>query len=139
MSSIKLVKQINPTGCGIACLAMITGQSYDKVKEKLAQRLAWTPRKKCFHTKAPELLACLVNDYKVKAELAKFSKWEDIPGTAIVGVGQGSYFHWIVVSNKKDHFVILDPETAKVYEGLKKTEMKRFTSRMRSNYISITN
>ena len=84
------------------------------------------------------MLACLSDDYSIKAEMKKFTGWDNIKGTAIVGVKrEGSYFHWVVVSKTETQFIVLDPKTAEVYQGSRKADSKNYTGRTGSNYISL--
>lgn len=140
MKKIKLVKQEDCTGCGIACLAMVTNRTYEETKINIFETLKWSDRKRVFYTKAKDLYNYLMrNNYDV--ELKKSKNWDEIQGLSIVGVNRESgYFHWIVVVKNDEFFYIVDPDKKKagVYNGGYWSD-KYIHSMGRSDYISINN
>lgn len=140
MSGIGLVKQIDETGCGIACVSMLSGESYSKVKSLLFKlEEEWGNRKSTFYTKAPQLLK-LLDEYKIEAKLRSSGSWDDIQGCAIVGVNkEQNYFHWVIVIKNKAQFLIIDPETGEIYQAAQWIDKNDgyFHSKRKSDYISI--
>lgn len=133
------MKQIDTTGCGIACVAMLTMHSYEGVKEALINQEGWGRRKRVFYTKANQLKKLLVK-FKLSADVKKSRSWSDIEGCSIVGVNRkGSYFHWVISLKDDKKFLIIDPETSEVYQGEEWAGIKDgyLHSVKESEYISI--
>lgn len=116
--SITLVPQAVDSGCGIACLAMVTCQPYEKVKILLAHQCNWSPRRKKLHTHAKDLIAYLHTHSDIRAQQSIFPGWEQLQGISILGVNrERSYYHWVIVIKNSTTFVIIDPTDAEVYQG----------------------
>ena len=116
--AITLVPQAVDSGCGIACLAMVTCQPYEKVKSLLAKQCNWTTRRKKLHTHARDLITYLHTHSDIRAQQSTFPGWEQLQGTSILGVNrEHNYYHWVVVIKNSTTFVIIDPTNAEVYQG----------------------
>ncbi len=117
LTPIQIVEQGDPSGCGIACLAMILCRSYESVKDDLEKSLGWRHGKETFYTKPPTLVDYLVR-CGISAKKCKFGGWNNLDGTALLGVNSNAgKYHWIVVIRNKTSFLIIDPETAEVHQG----------------------
>lgn len=138
--SIRLVKQRDSTGCGIACVAALANVRYYDAKQVLIKIMRWTPRRKYFYTRTKELLS-LLQQYDIEAHIKRSSCWKDIKGTAIVGVDRdgSGIFHWVVVIRDKGRFLMIDPRAGEVFNG--PTVIARDDSydhgHCPSNYISV--
>ncbi|MDR5907597.1 hypothetical protein [Franzmannia qiaohouensis] len=113
---IRIVKQEHKTGCGVACVAICLGWSYPEAFEKFKKVLNWGSRKSVFYTKAPELARVLESE-GIPHDVLRSGRWENIEGTAIVGVNRKSgYWHWVVAVKDADRFFIVDPELGEIYQ-----------------------
>jgi ABC-type bacteriocin/lantibiotic exporter with double-glycine peptidase domain len=141
VNEIRLVRQLDETGCGIACLAMIIGKSYQEAKAQLSEQLNWTARKTNFRTRAPELMVFLKN-CGITAKSGKFPGWDKLDGTALVGVNpfEGGY-HWVLVVKDATRFLIIDPVDAQVYQGNDWIDDKKdgYSAGLRSACLNLTN
>lgn len=116
MKDIALIKQLDDTGCGIACVAMCLKDNYQQVKELFAEVLEWGDRKKKFYTWPSEITKVL-NHSRVKYSSKQSSSWCDVEGTCIVGVNRsGRYWHWVVVVKDNKRFLVLDPATGEIFQ-----------------------
>lgn len=140
MKNIRLIKQEDDTGCGIACVAMITSKSYNAVKSKLVYLEGWSASRNNYYTTAKQLNK-LLNALSIKSKIVYSSSWTDIEGTAIVGVNRDSkgYFHWIITIKDSSRFLIIDPEQGEVYQGSEWADYKGgfIHSRRKSQFISL--
>jgi|SaaInl8_200m_RNA_FD_contig_21_1650833_length_515_multi_8_in_0_out_0_1 ABC-type bacteriocin/lantibiotic exporter with double-glycine peptidase domain len=138
MKLIKLIKQFDETGCGIACIAMLANKDYEKVKGDLLIQEKWTKRKRNFYTKVHQLQK-LLKIYKIESQVAKFKNWNSLKSFSIVGVNSDEgYFHWVISVKTKVSFLIIDPEFGEVYQGGSWVEEKGgYFSRKKSNYLCI--
>ncbi|MEE9448385.1 MAG: cysteine peptidase family C39 domain-containing protein [Arenicellales bacterium] len=138
MSQIRLVKQKDDTGCGIACAAMVANCSYEKAKRMLMKQEGWKKLNRKVYTRARHIKP-LLNKLGLKCEIKKSKSWKDYDGLSIVGVNsdEDGYFHWVVVIKDKKHFLIIDPSKGEIFNGAKRTK-KKFIHRKSSMYISIS-
>ncbi|MBC2770900.1 hypothetical protein [Pusillimonas minor] len=117
----KEVAQEHPTGCGIACVASVTGNSYSKVMDtaqKLAetQEIFTTCRKNVFYMKSQGLRTLLAN-FGMQTKKAQYVvHWSSVPDLAIVGVNcrvhneTDKRWHWIVHHREPDgEASLMDP------------------------------
>lgn len=141
MHALTLVKQEDDTGCGIACLAMITRQSYQNVKRKLSEQLNWTSRKGNLRTRPSHLISFLA-EHNITAEPMKFPGWNQLDGTSILGVnsdGKNGY-HWVIVVKNSDSFLIIDPIDGQVYQAESWiNDDDGYTANPRSAYFKLLN
>lgn len=139
---ITLVQQVVGTGCGIACLAMLTCQSYETVKDTLSRQCNWGSKKKELRTHASDLIAYLHNHSVITAVKATFPGWERFQGTGILGVNRNSRgYHWVIVIRTDSNFLIIDPAEAEVYQGTIwiDDEEDGYVADVRSAYVKLTN
>jgi len=109
--------QRDPTGCGIACVAMLAGVSYAAVKsvaESLGIRIddpaLWSGTA---HVRS------LLRHYGVRAALAEtpFAGWEKLPDTALLATRwhlhkDVPHWHWSVFIRNAGRPEVLDPKAA---------------------------
>lgn len=114
--SIKLVKQPEKEeGCGIACVSVLTGKSYDSLKEELKKIKCWTKRKKVFRTQ-PDDLSSLLEKIGIGHEEEKFKSIELVPHPAIIAVNnEKGKFHWVFIFSKNGRTFIVDTEYGELY------------------------
>lgn len=111
---IKKVLQTDPHGCGVACAAMVSGKSYQTVREIFA-RHGFAKKKHPFATNFHELRFCL-NLLAVDSELKRWSGWDAVDNLGIVAVdtSMGSdhrNWHWVVAERHPEFGLVLhDPD-----------------------------
>lgn len=112
--ALRLVKQENRnSGCGPACLAMVSGVSY----EEAVEALFGTAKKRGLRTRYPQIRAGL---RKLKVPHAKGPRlhrnWAAITGISIVkcGVNDDNEWHWVVYDGRTGD--LYDPLADRVRE-----------------------
>ncbi|MGN6604726.1 MAG: cysteine peptidase family C39 domain-containing protein [Ginsengibacter sp.] len=107
---MKYVEQKDDNGCGIACIAMVTEQSYEDVKFQLVNgKIKGVKKKSNLITNYVEIIRIAAYYGKKLSKRKIFHRWKDIPGNAIVSTDfheDKIYYHWIV---------FVKPETGKAY------------------------
>lgn len=104
---MKWIKQIDDTGCGIACVAMLTGRHYNEVKSVLIEQVFAEPEV-VFYTRHHHIKK-LIHLFGCESVSRRFLRWRDIRGHAIVPINRsGNNFHWVVFVNARQPYV-LDP------------------------------
>lgn len=138
MTSLQLCEQVDDTGCGVACVSMITGKSYQEVRSVLMKLKGWKSLDRNFYTRATDLFP-LLEKFGIKPEIKKSGSWQDITGVSIVGVDRkNGYFHWVVSIKDSMRFIIIDPKNGDVLNGEKSVRKKRYKhGKGKSNYLSI--
>ena len=108
-----LVVQDDDTGCGIACVAMIAGVSYEDAKAAVFSK---SFRKKVFYTSGPDLRRGLERfglTLRPAARARRFESWRRLESTSIVAVEQTprnkAHWHWVVFVNDGTRRYVLDP------------------------------
>ena len=122
-----LVGQDDETGCGVACIAMLVGQDYEKVKAALFD----SQRKRVFYTTYKDLRRGLER-YGLSLEdgrARRFKSFAEIDGTAIVAVDQTppvkSRWHWVVFVHDGRRRYVLDPS----WDGVVRTNLRALRGR----------
>ena len=103
---MKYIKQEDETGCGVACIAMISGQSYKTIRSFLINNKVEgiEKRKTNFRLNHPQLLKVTKTVRLHILEKQRFSKWTDVPSKAIVSTDfdpKRRNWHWIVFDKTK--------------------------------------
>ncbi|KAF5887216.1 hypothetical protein FY112_04060 [Rhizobium sp. PEPV16] len=88
------IAQSSPTGCGIACLAMITSRSLDEAASALFdeakpqdQRTQWSHMRRGLERLGVEC----------RGRPKRVSSWDSIDGVALVAVSRvGEKWHWVL-------------------------------------------
>jgi|SRR3989338_6723346 len=100
-------RSVKHADCGVACIAMLAGCSYDGALEALE-----------FADDAEEFYTWHVDLFNALGKLGcavkkrKFISWREIEGCAIVAVNHtknGRYWHWVVFDGE----AILDPKPSR--------------------------
>jgi len=92
--------------CGVACVAMITGQSYNKIHDVFESLgLIRSGNYYTYHKDLIDVMHLL--GYEVKRR--KFISWADVQAPAIVKVNvrTGNFWHWVVLADSR---ILLDPK-----------------------------
>lgn len=108
---VQHVYQHDETGCGIACVAMLTNQSYYEVKDQLIKR-GFFKKHFDFGTTFQELTNILASFNFRPMQKRKFKKWTNIPAkVAIVSTNydKSGGWHWVVFVRDLDGYFIYDP------------------------------
>lgn len=118
---MKIVKQRDRTGCGLACVAMITGQTYWQVRRKVIPDDPSRP----YATTAKDLNSLSKN---IAPKMISTNSWEKVPNLAIVAVGKrkSGNWHWVVFQRKNDIAVFYDPWTASARTDFGKVHIKAY-------------
>jgi ABC-type bacteriocin/lantibiotic exporter with double-glycine peptidase domain len=110
---MKRIKQDHPSGCGLACVAMIAGRKYSEIREHAREILDFNNNHDLY-TDASHLRK-LLSKFKIHTSLKKipFATWEKLPEKAILGINHNitvNKWHWVVYT--KDHLgaYVLDPK-----------------------------
>lgn len=96
---VRWVRQQDPHGCGVACLAMVAGEPYARVRtvfveQGLGERRG---RKHPFATNFRELLAMSAL-LGLKGTMKRWNGWQDVNGPGIIKVPTTALdWHWVVV------------------------------------------
>jgi ABC-type bacteriocin/lantibiotic exporter with double-glycine peptidase domain len=108
------VEQKDDTGCGIACVAMITGKTYRQAKRFFQERV-FLPTERKPHTRHYQLRRAL-EKLGISTEKRLFRKWRSIENLSIVPISRraDTGWHWVVFVPNGVRPYILDPEPAKV-------------------------
>jgi ABC-type bacteriocin/lantibiotic exporter with double-glycine peptidase domain len=111
MYEIRRVVQEDETGCGIACVAMLSGQSYAAIKRLFVQKIFQRRRQKLWtrHSDIQKALA----EFGIETRRRRFKQWKNIQGIAVVPIDRrkkGYYWHWVIAIVKDNKIRILDPE-----------------------------
>lgn len=93
----RTVLQEHPTGCGVACVAMLAGVPYAQAEAAMREIGLWGPRSRGRYTRYRDLVAGLER-LGIPCRAARCRDLEAIATAAIVGVRTGSrrHFHWVV-------------------------------------------
>lgn len=99
-------QQFDNGDCGVACISMVTGKSYEDVEAAFHQH--GLVKNGEYYTLHKGLIAVLDSfNYRVKRR--KFLTWKEVEPPAIVKVNvrSGNYWHWVVLAGERR---ILDPK-----------------------------
>lgn len=107
------VIQEEVTGCGIASVANIVGQSYADMKA-LANRLGIYATDKALWSDTQYVRRLLAQfGVKASAEEIPFSSWQELPDLALLAikyhVEEGiNFWHWVVFTREEGQPLVLD-------------------------------
>jgi len=127
---MRRIIQKDTTGCGIACIAMLTKQSYLKIKKSLLEIPGFT-KDDYFYTDASDLRT-LASKHKVvlAKRMRKFTSWSNIPDKSLLAIKykkgknkQESTWHWVVFNRTNKGEYIVDPN--KTVKTNKRTDFGR--------------
>ncbi|MEX5443408.1 cysteine peptidase family C39 domain-containing protein [Acinetobacter schindleri] len=131
---VKRIIQEDSTGCGLACVAMITNLTYSEVKKEAIKRSIIKPSKS-FYTTSNNLIRLLsILDVQAKKGRA-VKKWESIKSLSIVAINfreKSNTWHWVVYVPDTNIGYVLDPN--KKIKTEKRVDLSRMALR---SYIPI--
>ncbi len=123
---MKCIKQEHNTGCGIACVAMLSETTYSQAMQKASKKFSWESKKRSFYTDASQLKA-LLDELKINTGRYRLlRKWSSLPNTAIIAINyreKTNNWHWVVYRKEDNIEYVLDP--------LSKRDIRKDFSRMR--------
>ena len=110
---MKRVKQEDEAGCGIACVAMVTGKKYRQTKRFFLERI-FLPADRKPHTRHYQLRRALAI-FGIKTEKRPFRRLRLIDTDAIVPINRrrDGGWHWVVFVREGNRPYILDPAPGK--------------------------
>lgn len=122
-TTIRSVRQIDYNGCGVSCVAMLSGHSYKKARETIfgkgAKRIPGTTYDDLRH-------AFKVLGIRVKGKSRPFWNWESIPRTAIVAINynrKSETWHWVLLIVDRKRRFVKDPQSTR--RGLRRVDFSR--------------
>jgi ABC-type bacteriocin/lantibiotic exporter with double-glycine peptidase domain len=125
MDTFKHVRQLDDSGCGIACIAMIAGKSYTQVKYELLKQKIISKEENEFYanfSKLNKFAKALGISLKSRK---KADKWANIPETSIVSTDYGkTNWHWVLFVKNKNDWYVYDPNDLKGKGGIKLRSMR---------------
>ena len=111
---MEIVRQEEPTGCGLASVAMVTGRTYQQVKE-FANSLGIVATDTRLYSDTGYVRRLLAKySIRVSGEETPFTSWNTLPNKALLAIkyriedGQPSW-HWVVFCRENAESVVLDP------------------------------
>lgn len=111
---MKRIRQEHRTGCGIACVAMLSGAAYAEVMSVAAKVFNWSESQRTFYTSSTQLQSLL---FKMNISALKgrsIRKWSSMPDTAIIGINhneKNDTWHWAIFCREADREYVLDPQS----------------------------
>ena len=106
---MKRVIQEDEAGCGIACVAMVSGKTYLQAKRFFLERI-FLPTDRKPHTRHYQLRRAL-RKLGIATEKRAFRNWRSIENLSIVPINRRSDtgWHWVVFVPNGVRSYILDP------------------------------
>jgi ABC-type bacteriocin/lantibiotic exporter with double-glycine peptidase domain len=115
------IKQEDTTGCGLACIAMLSGKKYKVVRKKAVDLGIQQENKRTFYTSANELKK-LGEQFGVSIKNSRKNPWEEygfpwkdwvhLPNKAIIAINYNKKkkWHWVLFVREKCSAFVLDPK-----------------------------
>ena len=127
MTRLLHVRQLDSTGCGIACIAAFRRTSYRKTKQDVSRILKWSERRTRFYLRVGQV-AELLKHFRLRFKKVTFSDWSALDGISIVGVRTrpkgGGYHHWVICISGPTGLRIMDPRYKTTKPGHKLIEQR---------------
>jgi len=130
---MKLVEQLDNDGCGLACVAMIVGETYPVIKN-MTNSILNTPK----HRRHPSYLGTSAKH--LNALLEEYGMWcskrrlavntiDELPNDVILAVRtphirNKKNWHWVVFKRTNDTYEIYDPGYNKIFHNFDKYNKK---------------
>ena len=128
---VRRVQQDDEEGCGIACVAMFTGNTYKQMKKYFVENIL--KKQERLHTRNYQVRDVL-RRYGIHTVNRVFKKWHGIKTNAIVPINRrrGGGWHWVVFIHDHENPYIIDP-----YFGKSRRKYDFRGVRARGFYIAI--
>ena len=125
---VRRILQEDNTGCGLACVAMVAGTSYAKVKA-VAIRLGIATKRPPYYTSAKHL-SMLMRELGLRSSKERMlSGWKSFSAPSIIAINldKKGNWHWVVYVPSADGGYVLDPK--KVIKSVRRTDFSRMRPR----------
>ena len=112
-----VIQPENEKGCGLACIAAITGATYESLKNKLIALDNWRITDGEFRTEPHDLIS-LLTGIDLDHQLVKINSIAEIEHPTIVAVNKipkKNKYHWVVAFKTNGRIYILDTEWGGIY------------------------
>lgn len=120
LAQMKRIRQKDGTGCGIACVAMVVGESYATVMKVARDIFQWEKDKRSFYTTSSQLRNLLLA-FELQSQRGRSVRHLlSLPDLAIVGINHNrktNNWHWVVFRREPDHEYVLDPLSKHIYRS----------------------
>ena len=126
---VRRILQQDNTGCGLACVAMVAGTTYAKVKAA-AIRLGIASKGKPCYTVANDLARLMREFGKQSSKEKMISRWQTFKHPSIVAINlnpKNGNWHWVVYVPGADGGHVFDPK--KSIKTVKRTDFSRMRPR----------
>jgi hypothetical protein len=114
---VKPIVQQDPTGCAIAGVAALSGNTYKKVRTEAVRLGIEIGHPKLWTQTGP--MRKLLAHFRVGASKKEtpFQSWEKLPDKALLAIKwhetpEGTAWHWVVFIREKNEAFVLDPKKA---------------------------
>jgi ABC-type bacteriocin/lantibiotic exporter with double-glycine peptidase domain len=111
---METIIQKDKTGCGVACVAMIAGKTYEEVKLKANSLGIFTEDKKLWSETT--YVRKLLKEYQISFSKTEepFSEWAALPDIALLSIKYRiehgkPFWHWTVFERKNGNDIVRDP------------------------------
>jgi ABC-type bacteriocin/lantibiotic exporter with double-glycine peptidase domain len=113
---VKRVRQDHRTGCGIACIAIISEKTYQEAMVIAKDVLDWSNSKRSFYTQSDDLKKILKSMGFFSQRNRAIRKWSSMPNLAIAAINYNQstgHWHWVVFCRDHEGEYVLDPLSKK--------------------------
>jgi len=123
---MRRVIQRDITGCGLACIAMLSGKSYSEVRKKAMDKLGFEDHG-VFYTNTSQLVS-LGREFSLNLgkRRRKFKGYDALPNIAILAINyreKSDTWHWVIYHKSSTKEYVLDPK--KSIKNNKRTDLSR--------------
>jgi ABC-type bacteriocin/lantibiotic exporter with double-glycine peptidase domain len=112
--SIQRVIQEDDLGCGLACVAMVTGMTYWQVRTLAIELELYDPETSTGlnHQNMKELLDAYA---LTSSSMYRLENWHQLPAISIIGI-KSTAPHWVVAIRTRDDAYLIDPSPQIAHE-----------------------
>ena len=123
---LRRIKQEDPTGCGLACIAILAGVSYTEIRKIAVDDLEFD-ESGLFYTGTTHLRK-LASKYNIKLSKRRrqFKSLEALPEKAILAInydGNVDTWHWVIYRRTLNEEFVYDPKRS--IKSNKRTDFSR--------------
>lgn len=111
---MKIVLQEEPSGCGLACVAMLAGRSYEEVKRRANGMGIFAEEERLYSDTAYVRRLLAAYGVRLLDEETPFASWEALPDRALLAIKHRiesgrPFWHWVVFTRASGVPTVLDP------------------------------